>query len=299
MSIVILANPSSGRGRGRSAAAAIARALGAAARIVETQPRGHPLHVEGELAGARACIVVGGDGTLHCALSALIASGVPVYHAALGTENLFSREFGMKPDPKMIASAIAAGRTMAVDVGKIVEPVGWDPPGYFALMASIGPDAGVAKRLLASRRGSITHFSYVLPVLAELRTPFLPTVTVRVDGREVVRDRMGWLIVGNSRQYGFRADPAVHANMTDGLLDVVFFPAASGMEALHWILSSRARTHTQSPELVYATGRHVEVECDRLLVQADGDFIGESDEGGRIRAEFECVPGALTVLLPP
>jgi diacylglycerol kinase family enzyme len=84
--------------------------------------------------------------------------------------------------------------------------------------------------------------------------------------------------------------------MTDGLLDVVFFPADNGPEALYWILASRTRRHLDSPEVLYATGARVRVQCDQAAAQADGDYMADSRDLHSV--ELACVPRALNVLLP-
>ncbi len=298
VSIVVWTNPGSGRGRAEERAREITWALGGEAGIVLSIPGGQRVNsprAAAALRDAKACIVVGGDGTLHAVLPALIESRVPVYHAAMGTENLFSREFFMRADAASVVRAVEAGRVLAVDAGEVVG-AGDLALCHFALMFSAGPDAGVTRRLAAARRGSITHATYARPVLAELADPFLPVVDVNIDGRDVVRGRRGWLLICNSRQYGFRADPGLRAVMTDGLLDCVFFPADSGMEALTWVLAARTRKHLDMTGIVYVAGGRLRVRMEAGPVQADGDYLADATGEGWI--DFRCLPRALNVLLP-
>src|SRR5678815_1398252 len=111
-------------------------------------------------------------------------------------------------------------QVLDVDVG-VVTIAGTEVP--FVLMCSLGPDASVMRRLDEARRGPISHLSYIRPILAELRDPCLPRVTIEVDGKRVVDGQTGMVVIANSRQYAIRIDPAYKASMTDGLLDMVFF----------------------------------------------------------------------------
>src|SRR6185295_12593670 len=146
------------------------------------------------------------------------AIGQPgLYHLPLGTENLFARQFAMTPDPADLHRILELGRSRTVDVGLCNGRA-------FVLMCGIGPDAGVLARLNAAssengRRKPITHRSYIRPIIAELMSLRPPVLTLSVNGETAARETAGFLVVGNSRQYAMRFDPAINASMSDGLLD--------------------------------------------------------------------------------
>src|SRR4051812_39041562 len=152
------------------------------------------------LVGADLLIVAGGDGTLHHTLPGVVGSGVPVYHLAMGTENLFARQFRMDRWPRTLEGAIAGWKVESVDVGLVSvhgTPSTWveltvegpeqtkvpvEDQTHFVLCCGVGPDASIIRRLDAARRGPISHLSYLKPVLAELWNPWLPRLTIEVDG---------------------------------------------------------------------------------------------------------------------
>lgn len=246
--------------------------------------------------GAGALVVAGGDGTLHHALEEAVRMAVPVYHVPMGTENLFARQFGMSRKEHMLRRVLGEPRTVKVDVG--------DCNGrLFALMCSVGPDAAVIHRLSAGRRGSISRWSYLPPMLKELGRP-PARVWAALDGETVVDGLRGVLVVANSRQYALRTDPAINASMTDGLLDLVFLPVEGSWRAMLWLVRSRLGIHLGAKGCVYATGRHVRVETDDEgppeFVQVDGEAFGTLGSGpGAVGAlEITVRPGALRVLVP-
>ena len=53
------------------------------------------------------------------------------------------------------------------------------------------------------------------------------------------------LVVGNCRQYGWRLDPAVEADIADGRLDVVFYPTRGPLRLLRWVAATRCRRHVR------------------------------------------------------
>lgn len=269
MEIAVLHNHRSGRGAGADAARSLEDALrgaghGVRSVVAEREMNGR---LTEQLRSADLLVVAGGDGTVHHAADAAIAAGVPLYHYPMGTENLFAREFNMSPSPEALLKAVGAWNVRSVDVGR----ANGRP---FLIMLSIGPDAGVIARLAKDRQGPISHLSYLRPILAEMRSPSLTPLTVEVDGREVVDGRTGLLVVGNSRQYALRVDPAARANVGDGELDVVFLPASTALGVLWWVIKSRLRLHLRDSRAVYRRGREVRIRPGGGLpaVQADGEL---------------------------
>ena len=252
------------------------------------------------MSGLNLLVIAGGDGTLHHTLPAVINTGVPIYHLAMGTENLFARQFRMDRTPRTLDRTIKSWRTLDIDVATLT--LGGSTPANphpFVLMCSIGPDASVIRRLDAARRGPISHLSYLKPIAAELLSPSLPRLTIEADGRRVVEDTPGMAVIANSRQYAMRIDPAMNASMTDGLLDIVFFPATNRYSLAGWVLKSRLRRHLGKP-LTYEHARCVRVVSDLSsspAYQLDGECGRHSFEK-HLHLDFEVRPKALCVLTP-
>ena len=291
--VVLVVNTRSGRGRASRIADAIDVALRRGGHDCVIAPIGTAL--EDPLAGAGALVVVGGDGTLHAVVGEAARSGVPVYHAPAGTENLFAREFRMSASPEAVVLAIEAGRTHRVDLGR----AGGRP---FALMASVGWDAAVIHALDRRRKGAISHRSYVVPILAQLAALPQVTLDVRTDAGPVIEGRRGLLVIANSRQYAMRLDPARDAVIDDGLLDLVFFPFAGRLGLASWALRALAGRHLASASIVRARAVRFEVVAsgEGAMLQIDGEAVdraGISDPATGAMT-FEADAGALRVLLP-
>jgi diacylglycerol kinase (ATP) len=293
---VILYNPRSGKGRGEQVACNVGEML--RRRSFQIDMMGTEKETAEDfrwraaacLNGADLMVVAGGDGTLHRSLPALAGSGVAVYHLAMGTENLFSRQFGMNGTVETLEKAVEAWSTQDVDLGAFsVNGAASEP---FAIMCSVGPDASIVRKLDATRTGPISHLTYLGPILTELANPWLPRLAMEVDG-ETLEGR-GMVVVANSRQYGMRLDPAERASMTDGLLDVVFAPAAGSLELGARVLGFRLRRHGK--DVVYKQAKRVRVivEADTPAFQVDGE-CGHA-KPGRLVMDLEVLPKALKVL---
>lgn len=298
MQVLVLANSRSGRGRSAAIADRLTGALGEAGHHpVRLQPEPAPpgpVRTDPRFADADAVVAVGGDGTVYHALPQLLRSKTPVYHAPAGNENLFAREFGMTANPATLLGALKRGPSAPVDLGTVNAHEAARP---FAIMLSVGPDASVIHRLHADRSRASGHAMYLAPTLAECRDLTLPALSIRVDGRPVVTRERGFAIVANCRRYALGLDPARSADMRDGKLDVVFFPAASLARALLWMARCALGDPRDWAGTVVARGAEVRVASDVPAPwQVDGEPGGVLDPSSGL--SLGVIPGALHVLSP-
>ena len=299
MKVLLLFNPISGDGRAERAARELETVLTAAQHQVTRQPTLlDPVEdwLDALLPGHERVVILGGDGAMRMAAPALHHHDKPVFHYPLGTENLFSREFGMLAEPSCVLGALQQDSIRRVDIG-IANGV------TFLLMASIGFDAEVVHDLASHRSSSISRLAYLPPICRQAFRWKPPVLTVMLDDEKIVDGESGFLLIANSRQYGLRFDPAVRADMIDGTLDVVFFPASGMIELMRWVF--RARTggsHLGDPSLCYRNGTNLDIRAEEpFRFQLDGDApVGEPGGGSSLveSLEISLVPGVLPVLLP-
>lgn len=294
MKLLFLINPKSGRGK----AAPLADVFEAAVRT-----DGHsvvrfligssqPADLAGLIDAHEVVVVFGGDGTIHRLLPMMMGRAGAVYQAPMGTENLFARQFGMNRDPELLRRSLAAMVIAEVDVGA----ANGRP---FVLMCSAGPDASVVRRLSAGRRGAIRHSSYIAPIINEFFQPTLGPFSLEVDGRTVLESQQGVVFIGNSPMYALGLNPAREADMTDGMLDVVFLPARSSISLGWWAARLAAGpVHTRG-RAVFHRARELVIRSDvRSPYQLDGDEGGVIGDGiGELRVGVQ--PRAVRVLRAP
>ena len=302
MRVLLLYNPISGAGRSQSLLAELQPRLEALAREhrlplelrqVPTRPE-PPLHwLDEHLAQVDLLVVIGGDGAMRLAADAAVRHGTAVYHYPAGTENLFARDFGMAATPERLFEAIASGERRRIDIARVGQEL-------CLLCTSIGVDAEVTHDLATNRTGSISHLSYLRPLLRQLRLwrrrP--PSFEVEVDGVSMGKALPGVVVVGNSSQYALRLDPAAEADNADGLLDAIQFPARTVTGLALWVLRCRLRRQFKSGAARHLRGRKVVIRTDSpARMQIDGDPArgGEPVDG----FEVEIEPGELVVLVPP
>jgi diacylglycerol kinase family enzyme len=304
MRLMLLYNPIAGAGRTADAASALREVLHAAGHepsLVQTRLDPQKQWLDPQMAEVDILVVLGGDGAVRLACGAAGRTGTPLYHYPLGTENLFAREFGYRRSQEQLLRALERGEVRRLDLGIANNR-------NFLLMASMGFDAEVTYDLSRRRGDSISHLTYVPLILRRLAGWRPPTITIRVDGETIVDRVGGCVVVGNSRQYAMRIDPALRASMTDGQLDVVFFPTRGRLALVRWAAACRLRRQLGRTELIYRLGREVEVSSDQpVRYQLDGDAPephatdpedAAVEEGASNLVRISLRPGNLPILIP-
>ncbi len=300
MKILVLYNPIAGAGRSAATAQTIAEAVdraGLQTVLVQTRVDAADDWLDEPLTEAGALVVVGGDGAVRLAAEPAIRTGTPLYHFPSGTENLFSREFGMDRRVETLLQSLERNESRLIDVGVVNGRT-------FLLMVSVGYDAEVVHDLASRRGSSISHWSYLGPIVRQLRAWRPSPLEVTVDGERIDLGRQGMVVVANSRQYAGRLDPAQRAVMSDGWLDVLFFPIASKAQLVSWLIKCRLRRHFADQRLIYRRGRAIEILCDQpQRYQLDGDPPSTADnplgsEPAIRQLQISLRPGVLRVLTP-
>jgi diacylglycerol kinase (ATP) len=296
--LLFVINPRSGRGKAQSLADRFTQAATRAGHDVQHALVSSEGTVEERRTAWRArigacevAVVFGGDGTVHHLLPALEGAAAAMYHVPMGTENLFARQFGMERDPEKLARYLSRPNVRTIDVG--------DANGRaFAIMCSAGPDAAVVRRLAAGRTGAIRHSSYVAPIFAEVFRPTLGPVELEVDGRRVGGGR-GLVVIGNSPMYALGLNPARHADVSDGLLDLVFLPARTSVALGGWACRAALGSIRACNGVTYERGREIVVRAATPTpYQLDGDEGGMAGNGtGELRVRVR--PGVIRVLIAP
>jgi len=249
--------------------------------------RAAALHQVGTL---RAVVAAGGDGTVAEVVNRT-QPGIPVAVLPVGTENLLARYLGLNRGPAAVAEAVIEGYVARLDAGRAGDRL-------FLLMASAGFDADVVGRLHASRRGNISHFSYLKPILDSMRSYDYPCLRIRLmdaeSGAQSEQDVCAcWAFVFNLPCYGFGLKIAPLATGMDGRLDLCAFRGGSLWHGLTYLGQVLCGSHQNCPDTVFTRIRKLRIESDRPApYQLDGD------PGGMLPVEIEVVPRRLSLVAP-
>ncbi len=299
--ILIFANPIAGRGEGAAIARQLEERLRADGYAVRTfLDRPEEIDVKQLDAGARAAIVIGGDGTLRAVAdrlfrtpggpSATTPPGPPLLAVPLGTANLMGRHLGIQWQAETLAErvseVVARCKVIRLDTARANGQL-------FLLMAGVGFDAHVVHELQRARAGPIRFTSYLLPAALAMGYYEYAALRVIADGREVFPSAPAIAFVGNISEYGTGFPILPDARPDDGVLDLCVLPCNSRAQVMSLFLMAAAGEHTQAEGSVYLKVRHVRIESDHPIpVQVDGDTAGHTP------VEIDLLPLRLPFIVP-
>lgn len=247
-------------------------------------------------AGYDCLVCVGGDGTLNEVVNGALtgdpAQPLPkIGMIPSGTGSDLARAVGIPHRIEEACKRLAVPRTTVTDLG-VVSYKGKEglEQRYFVNAAGLGYDAEVVCR----RNGFNRYVRGTIPYVASLAATLLSyqnkNVTITVDGARDTR-RINALVLGIGQYFGGGMRIAPNAVLDDGYFDLVTIGDVGRLELVYNFPGVYRGTHLRNPKVKTERAKTVRVETDeRLLLQADGDFLGLAP------AQFQILPRALTIL---
>lgn len=223
----------------------------------------------------RCIVAAGGDGTIADVINEIAGSAsIPLAVLALGNENLFAKAMGFFAPAPVVARAIASGRLRRIDLGIA-------NGRKFSLMASLGIDAEVVRRVAAWRAAGtgdglrrVRHSSYVSHTLKAVRHYRYPTISLDADGRHVSGCHA---FIFNQSRYATGLAIAPNATPDDGMLDWVVFQSAGLPALLRYLWHIRRGRHLDRPDVQSGRAKRIAVSADASApMQLDGDAAGDT-----------------------
>lgn len=253
-----------------------------------TEYAGHATELARSAAAASFDLVIaaGGDGTVNEVVNGLAGSATAMAALPVGTGNVWVRELRVPLNPVDAARLLLEGQVYPLDLGLAGDR-------YFLLMAGIGFDAQVARRVAPATKRRFGPIAYVLHALALARQVHGTPVRLVLDGYPI-KGRALMVVIGNSRLYGGFLEITHHASPVDGLLDVVVIKGGDVRVVPLHLLSILLRQHHFNPDIDYYRARSLSItSMEPLDVQVDGDTIGSTP------LKVQIVPRALCAWMPP
>ena len=270
--LAVLVNPAAAGGRSLRERLPVVRAeldrLGAAHRVVETDSPDHARDVARAASEAGETVAgLGGDGFVGTLAGALCGSGTPLAILPGGRGNDLARVLGIPTDPAEAARVAVEGEERPIDVGEANGKT-------FVCIASVGVDSDANRIANESRfvKGNLVYLYAAVRALVQWRDANFEVI---VDGRHH-SFRGCNVLVGNSKAYGGGMYALPHAELDDGLLEVLVTTHKAKLSLMRLTLKAFNGSHVDDPVLHFLSGREVEVRADRPFeVYADGDPIAD------------------------
>jgi YegS/Rv2252/BmrU family lipid kinase len=283
----LIVNPSAGDGRtgarlGRTSTE-LAR-LGLEHVVHPTQSLDHARELAvAALAEGAMPVAFGGDGLIGAVAGAVAHSDRPMGILPGGRGNDIARVLGIPRNPVDACTLLSTGVDRRLDLGRV------DDQAFLGIL-SFGLDSAANRIANTTRiRGSLAYSYGGLRALAQWKPA---QFTLVIDGSER-RVRGFSVAVANSRAYGGGMQVAPHAELDDGLLDIVVIADMPRLRFLLHMPDIFFGRHVRLSEVSVQRGRDVSLAADRAFsVFADGEHVAELPV--RVRID----PAAVTVRVP-
>lgn len=231
-------------------------------------------------------VAVGGDGTINAIASCLIGKKQTFAIIPYGSGNGLAHCLNFPSNPKIIIKkVINNGRMAKIDTATI--------NGLpFISIAGIGFDAEIADFFAKDRhRGFKIYIKNIITKYAG----FMPeNYTLILDDKTPLNCTPLFIAFANSNQFGFNAEIAPKASITDGLLDVCIFKKPAMIEVPYAAFRLMAE-HIDKTRFIdiYKAKKIQVVRQEANLVNLDGEAVSMSKD---LRVEIN--PSSLNILLP-
>ncbi|MDP4200246.1 MAG: diacylglycerol kinase family lipid kinase [Bacteroidota bacterium] len=291
-------NPHSNQGERTDDVRGLERVLGGRYPWRQTTVAGEASVIarEAALEGAEAIIAVGGDGTVHEIVNALMSlppSARPKLGILpVGGGNDFAFAAGIPTDLQQALDVILRGETIASDIGSIDMGEG---VGFWTNTLGLGFDAKVVvqSRRFRSLRGRALYLVSTLLTLIRDHEAF--EIELSVDHHRF-RERTLMLTLGNGPREGGGFYTTPNSRIDDGQLEMLLAKPVSRLMMLSLLPRVLRGTHLSSSAFFTRSFHRLSLSSDRpLVIHADGEILAIPADGIR-RITVEIQPEAIRVI---
>jgi diacylglycerol kinase family enzyme len=289
--VLISANPKSGSQSGLKRVAELREAIekvGLSCELLtdlkEVAERSQLYCQQGRL---RTVVAAGGDGTAAIVAS-LIPNSVPLTLFPTGSENLLAKYLRCDANVMRCAASIVRGSKRKLDVMQVNGK-------RSLLMASVGFDAEVVRRVHESRKSHITRWAYRWAILTSIMTYRWPTLDVTImdtsnQCTEVIQGN--WVFVFNVPRYAAGLSIVPDALDSDGLLDVGIFAPGGLLRGLWYYWHVVRGSHSKLP-----AWRRIRVPALRIQSSGKASCQTDGDWEGWLPTEISIAPQQLELIV--
>ncbi len=210
------------------------------APIFTTEYSGHAILLTHQAIkqGARKIIAIGGDGTLHQIVNAVMTqticstTDVQIGIISIGTGNDWIRTYGFPKSLDKRINILIEGKTFVQDIGKLTfhDEDGMQKTIYFDNMAGLGFDASVVENTLRKKE-TLGPLVYIIGALSSLFGFSCIPLQISINGKQV-NSPCYLIIAAINRFAGGGMLFAPNAISNDGMFDIVIIKNMSRFEVI-------------------------------------------------------------------
>lgn len=238
--------------------------------------------------GSSDVIVAGGDGTINEAIQGVIGTKARLGIIPRGTANVLARELGLPLDEEQAATVAARGNSRRIHLGLAIDET-TNVSRHFALMAGIGLDASIVRRVQPSLKKRIGKGAFWVSGLSHLASWDPHPFTLEIDGREYTAT---FAAIGKAARYGGDLAITPGARLDQPEFEVCVIETSNRFRYLRLLsYAMRDGMPRDNPQVKFVKTARVRAHGN-TQVQIDGELIG------KLPMRFEIAPQSLEVIVP-
>jgi len=291
---VLIANPKTGRYESRrtpiGALSEQLKSLGVEVEVKMTTAPGDATAIAFNAAhnGTADVIVAGGDGTINEAIQGMAGTHARLGVIPRGTANVLARELGLPLDPVKATELIAGGQSRKIHFGVAIDEAS-NTRRYFVLMAGIGLDASVVRRVQPGLKKVLGKGAFWISGLSHLASWSPHPFSLEINGENY---NATFVAIGNAARYGGDLSITPRARLDQPEFEICIIETFSRFRYLHLLSQAMRSGLSQNRDGVrFLTTKSLRAIGD-APVQVDGEVIGQ------LPMRFEIAPHSLEVIVP-
>jgi len=292
---ILISNPKTGRYVSRRTTSiqelvTYLQSLGVDVELVMTTGPGDAAEIAARAAqnGIADVIVAGGDGTINEAVQGLAGTSARLAIIPRGTANVLARELNLPLDGAQAAAVIARGHSRRIHFGVAIDEAK-NTRRYFLLMAGIGLDASVVRRVRPSIKKHFGKAAFWFSGLSHLAKWNPKSFLIEAEGQ---RYNATFAAIGNAPSYGGDLAITPRARLDQPEFEVCIIDTFSRLQYLSFLsYAMRSGMPRNKGSVCFLQTSSVKGIGD-ASVQVDGELIGQ------LPMTFEIAEQSIEVIVP-
>jgi len=230
-------------------------------------------------------IAVGGDGTMNEVVNGFFSNGQLINAKAElallshGTGGDLIRTLQIPRGIEGFLEILQRGRRRCLDVGEVLfqDERGHQKHRYFLNVADVGLGGETVARVNKQSKLLGGKLSFMIGSVLSILRYRNKVMSCQIDGLHVIEGCLNSIMVANGRYFGGGMMIAPHAELDDGLFDVVCLGDFSTMMLLRHLPKIYKGTHLEIPGVSVYRGRSVVITIvEKALLEIDGEQPGQA-----------------------
>ncbi len=251
-----------------------------------TESKGHATELaeKAKALGYDIVVACGGDGTVNEVAKSLVNTDIKLGIIPSGSGNGFAMHIGMGRNTRKAIQKLNSCLPRRIDSCTVNDT-------FFLNLAGVGFDALIAyKAENDTKRGLQMYLSMISKEIATFKAE---NFRVEVD-KELIEGPFTTIAVANSAMYGYNFTVAPLAELSDGLLDIVFVKEASVLRTIGASWRMLNKSLYKSPLVDIKKSKEVKISTNKpYFFHIDGESYKFESE-----LHFKINPQSISVLFP-